>query len=780
MIRRTVYLALLLCSISIQLYSNHTPAAYKEYKTVYDQLNDLKPDPSKMTFIENLKFERDAATFTLKKGYLLFLSPINEKTAGALFIGSGNFRCIPSTDVERKQLARFYEAETLSFDFNQLFLLFTDSTFEELSRPVKFSPLSLSSDAEKAIKKSLEFIQDNNNDQFEYDIFRTFMYDEQREMFYAHVRNGSNSLFFNIDPYKEEEISLARNQSTGAWVGAVWRDIICQFPKKEDTKQSGSTDWRISNINVDHYALDIRFDSDLDITASCRMTFRSIIPNRQWLHFDLYYGRNHGLEIDSIVWSNGNHAEFVQEEEDGNIWLYSPEPFPQNEQLQATLYYHGEIIEQLEGWHILESSIRWYPHTDNYRARATFDITFTYPRYFKLASVGVNISTEEKEKFTVSRWVVSTPHRNASFNIDAFEEHEIKAEGIPAVKVYVSKAHDVSFRNYLAQQGILSGSHMEKQVGGDIANSLHFFQYVYGQPEFSQFYASEVLSSVSQAFPGLVHLGASTFQNTSRDGSDEALRAHEVAHQWWGISVDFKTYHDQWLSEAFAEYSGLWFMQTTLRNNETFFRKLREYQESIVSNRKFLLGTGQPAGPIWLGVRNESFETWGDYSIIVYYKGAWVLHMIRNMALDLKTMKEDVFHGLMKDFYTTYRGKLATTDDFRRMTEKHLGIEMQWFFKQWVYNTDIPKYEILYKREDLPDGKYKVHCTVKQTNVPDDFQAYVPFFIDFGNNKFARVRCLIKGPITEFDFPILPLKPKEIKFNDLESVLCEIEDEDWE
>ena len=27
-------------------------------------------------------------------------------------------------------------------------------------------------------------------------------------------------------------------------------------------------------------------------------------------------------------------------------------------------------------------------------------------------------------------------------------------------------------------------------------------------------------------------------------GDDEVFRAHEVAHQWWGIGVDFTSYHD--------------------------------------------------------------------------------------------------------------------------------------------------------------------------------------------------------------------------------------------
>ena len=34
----------------------------------------------------------------------------------------------------------------------------------------------------------------------------------------------------------------------------------------------------------------------------------------------------------------------------------------------------------------------------------------------------------------------------------------------------------------------------------------------------------------------------------------EFFLAHEVAHQWWGQAVGWKNYHEQWISEGFAQY----------------------------------------------------------------------------------------------------------------------------------------------------------------------------------------------------------------------------------
>ena len=94
----------------------------------------------------------------------------------------------------------------------------------------------------------------------------------------------------------------------------------------------------------------------------------------------------------------------------------------------------------------------------------------------------------------------------------------------------------------------------------------------------------------------MVHLSWVTFQNTSDQGEDEVFRAHEVAHQWWGIGVDFASYHDQWLSEGFANFSGLWYLQTVRGEQRAVLRPAAPVPASI------LLRRAEP-GPISLGYR---------------------------------------------------------------------------------------------------------------------------------------------------------------------------------
>jgi aminopeptidase N len=168
-----------------------------------------------------------------------------------------------------------------------------------------------------------------------------------------------------------------------------------------------------------------------------------------------------------------------------------------------------------------------------------------------------------------------------------------------------------------------------------------------------------------------------------------------------------------------------------------------------------------------------------DYSTIVYKKGAWVVHMLRIMMLDLKTMNEDRFTQTMQDFYQSYEGKRASTDDFRRVVERHMGVDMGWFFDQWVFGTALPTYRVAYRTEPMEDGQCRVRLQVTQEGVPDDFLMYVPVTLDLGKDRVARLRVKVTGARSEIELPPMPAAPKAVRFNDLEGVLADVKMVEW-
>src|SRR5439155_22294488 len=135
-----------------------------------------------------------------------------------------------------------------------------------------------------------------------------------------------------------------------------------------------------------------------------------------------------------------------------------------------------------------------------------------------------------------------------------------------------------------------------------------------------------------------------------------------------------------------------WYLQAGRQDVDTYLATLDLWRDALLQNRHFLLGAGQQAGPVWLDSRTNSSATADDNVVIVYRKGAWVLHMLRNLLLDLDSGDETRFRALLHGFHEAHRNGFATTADFRAAAEAAAGQDLGWFFAEWVYGTQVPTY----------------------------------------------------------------------------------------
>ncbi|MBL0180493.1 MAG: hypothetical protein IPP98_15480 [Gemmatimonadetes bacterium] len=206
--------------------------------------------------------------------------------------------------------------------------------------------------------------------------------------------------------------------------------------------------------------------------------------------------------------------------------------------------------------------------------------------------------------------------------------------------------------------------------------------------------------------------------------------------------MDFASYRDQWLSEGFSNFSGLWYTQIALKKSKYYFDQLDLWKTDLRARQ------GE-VGPVGLGYRTATASDGSEYGLVVYQKGAWALHMLRILMLDLRTMKEEKFEATMRDYFQTYKGRAASTDDFRRIAEQHAGSPLDWFFDQWLTTTAIPEYRVAWTAAPGEAGKYVVKLRVKQQNVSETFLAYVPIKLELEGGGVARLRVKVQGPLTE-------------------------------
>src|SRR5262249_45524159 len=142
-------------------------------------------------------------------------------------------------------------------------------------------------------------------------------------------------------------------------------------------------------------------------------------------------------------------------------------------------------------------------------------------------------------------------------------------------------------------------------------------------------------------------------------------------------------------------------------------------------------------GPICMGVRLSTPRSASAYQGVTYSKGGYVLHMLRSLMWDPQTGDQN-FIATLHDFVQTYLYKPASTEDFQAVVEKHMtrslnltgNGKMDWFFQEWVYGTDIPKYKFDYELMPEADGKVRLKATLTQSGVSDTFRMGVPVSID--------------------------------------------------
>jgi len=187
-------------------------------------------------------------------------------------------------------------------------------------------------------------------------------------------------------------------------------------------------------------------------------------------------------------------------------------------------------------------------------------------------------------------------------------------------------------------------------------------------------------------------------------------------------------------------------------------------------------------GPIILGHRLSTRKTRGAYQTLIYNKGALVLRMLHFLLTDPGSGEGQAFFDMMSDFVKRYHDKFASTDDFRKVASEHFAKSpigqryslknLDWFFRQWVYHTELPSYHMDYHIEDQPDGKFMLTGTVTQQNVPDDWFMPLPITIYFGGKQEAHSTVHALGPKANFQIR-LPTKPTKVELDPQHWVLSE-------
>lgn len=195
----------------------------------------------------------------------------------------------------------------------------------------------------------------------------------------------------------------------------------------------------------------------------------------------------------------------------------------------------------------------------------------------------------------------------------------------------------------------------------------------------------------------------------------EWIIAHELAHQWWGDLVTCADFHHIWLNEGLATWS------------EAYWRELSVGFESYQTYMAAIAYFG--AGSIY--VEDATDESAIFDTGLSYYKGAWVIHMLRGVLGDTD------FFASLQAWRTQYAHDSGTTEDFQAVCEQVSGRDLSWFFQQWIYGELYPQYD--YSWYGVAEGdSTAVRVLIEQTQATEPFTMPLELEIRTDEGTFRR------------------------------------------
>jgi hypothetical protein len=759
---------------------------------------------SEAVTVTNLDLKRDAGTFRLNSGTVCFVSPVNGKVTGAVFTGDGVFLLTPPSETERKSLKYLTKEDKFNEKFEHVVLRFTDSTYDEIK---KAGTLATGGCDAGPLKDTQNATRHRIKHNLEADLLSEVLSPEPRGLFVAfiHGKRYDDKEIYSLDPNQDSDQVDFWTYDDNKW--GDWASFNFSEPRPK-----GSVG---RSIRIDRHQLDTTLEKNGALTGKATTTFVSLRSGLRVVPFLLF----HTLRVQSVT-AEGQPLAFIQEgrNDDADFAVILPKPLAAGEGFTITTAYGGKeaVTNEGGGNYFPVARDNWYPNnTDSGLGEyASYDMTFRIPKGMKIAATGALVSESNEGGQNVSIWKSETPQTVAGFNFGKFKVEEAKlskpevfiqsfaneespdwvrslqrAASGGAAPVYIgSGASPIGPQVAL---GSMSTTTLNKKALAEAELAVPLYTEYFGPSLFTHLQITQQTAcNFGQSWPGLVwipicyYFDATVRHELGMDWGDrgywKVVTPHEIAHQWWAHTVGFSSGRDQWMSEGFADMSASLYLSMTEKDPKKFNTFWKDERE-LLFERNPQGFRAIDAGPLTMGSRASNSRTGGDITRrLIYPKGAYVLHMIRMMMFDTRN-GDKVFKETMQDFVSTYRGKAATTEDFKAMVEKHMthsmdldgNHKMDWFFNEYVYGTGVAQYAFHVSTQSTPDGKTQVKGEITRTGVPEDWKDAVPIYAHMGD-KTMRLGTLAVRHATEPIDITIPAKIDRVTINDNEDLLAEV------
>jgi hypothetical protein len=707
-----------------------------DFTAKIDSVSDFSIDNAAVTEVADMEIELTDAKVILEQGTIYLMESSVDRSATAFFLGAGRFFYWPPDSIEAQQVTRFYRAESVLVDFDEAYFALPSGSriFTDLREAGKAGKLSYNA---RILYKQIRNIPEN---EFKFDLplylHKATIEGRPDFLWIDLLKDRYQHTIYFYNPYLREPVELYKYTSN------------FKSPQLVSSAADAASGERNQEYTLEKYDIDVDVSTTSDSRISCRMLLKTGADSMKIATFRM----PPKYSIDSVGGDASGPQSFSKKKDHPELAVELSRFFYKGEEITIEVMYHANLFYHYMLYGVVqENLIYWYPYS-RYRQLSDYDMTYKIDKGFCFLSVGEKVEDNDMNGKERLRFKSIRPIAYASFNYGVFDSLCLKGNTVPITIYYLASLHNSP----------IFGSPGLTKVADDIGGSFRFYCDRFGPYPFAHLDVEAISTSRGQGSPGFVHLSEITFDRSLK-GFDDRFRAHEVAHQWWGHSVNPADYHDIWLSEGLAEYSAALYIELGKEDESTFRDVLKFWKKKITQKGQHnnMESIGFRAGAIYLGSRLACEISPGDYEVLTYYKAAYLLHMLR-FELAHNGDGDGKFFRLLAEFLRRYNGRLVTTDDFIRVAREYLGDKTESFFNQWLFGWRVPKIKKAYK--ETSDGSMNI--TISVSEAEPGFQSAYPLVANMNDGSVRNLIYTIRAGENRFSFaPDSNLRVKSIAFN---------------
>lgn len=322
----------------------------------------------------------------------------------------------------------------------------------------------------------------------------------------------------------------------------------------------------------------------------------------------------------------------------------------------------------------------WLPSVDHPYDKASLEFRITAPEHYDMVATGKKVEESNLEngyKLTIYNEPAPVAIKVVTIGVTEFASRVV--DDVDGIEVSA----------WVYPQNRLEGFG-DYEVAGNV---LQYFIDHIGPYS----YAKLANMQAKTQWGGLENAGTIAYFENSVTGNKtvEPLIAHEIAHQWFGNSATEKSWNHVWVSEGFATYFSILYLESVYGDERRKEDLATDKQQIFDYYRK------NPAPIVDLSIKDPMKVL----STNSYQKGGWVLNMLRHKLGD------GVFWKGIRHYYATYQNGNVLSEDFQKSMEEASGQDLESFFKQWLYVKGHPQIKWGW---DYANGKVKINVEQQQ------------------------------------------------------------------